>query len=192
MTKRATILHGTDNKLTDHWLPWAKRLFADAGYDVFMPLLPNNKFPNKAVYDKFLRESGWDFADNVIVGYSSGATTILNLFMSDWFPRVKTAVLVGTFLNQKTTKTASWYTPGQFDNLFLPTYNPEVVKSKADNFYFVHGSDDPWCNIDDAKELCDQLGGTFITIDGGGHLSASTNTTALPELEGVLRRDGVL
>lgn len=192
MTKRATILHGTDNKLTDHWLPWAKQLFEDAGYDVFMPLLPDNKFPNKDTYDTFLRESGWEFKDNVLVGYSSGATTALNLLMSDWFPHVKVVVLVGTFLNEKLVTSASWYVPGQFDNLFLPAYKPEVIKQKADKFYFVHGSDDPCCDINDARQLCDALGGTFVTVTDGKHLSASSNTTALPDMEQTLRRDGVI
>lgn len=192
MTKRATILHGTDNKLTDHWLPWARQLFVEAGYDVFMPLLPDNKFPNKDTYEKFLRESGWDFKDNVLVGYSSGATTALNLLMSGWFPQVEAVVLVGAFLNERLVKSAAWYVPGQFDHLFLPAYEPEIIKQKANRFYFVHGSDDPYCDINDAKQLCEALDGTFITIPNGKHLSASSGTTALPDMEQVLRKDGIV
>jgi Predicted esterase of the alpha/beta hydrolase fold len=192
MTKRATILHGTGNKLTDHWLPWAKQLFEGASYEVFMPILPDNMYPDKDKYDKFLRESGWDFADNVIVGYSSGATTILNLLMSDWFPHARAVALVGAFLNEKLVKSASWYIPGQFDNLFLPEYKPEVIKQKADRFYFIHGSDDPYCDIDDAKQLCQALDGTFTTIPNGGHLGILSKMTALPAMEQVLRRGGII
>lgn len=190
--KRVTILHGTSNKLTDHWLPWAKRAFERSGYKVYMPLLPQNDVPNKDAYEKFLRGSGWDFTDNVLVGYSSGATTVLNLLSADWFPHVQTVVLVGTFLDEKRTKAAPWYTPGQFDNLFLPKYDPKAIKSKVDRFYFIHGSDDPWCDIDDAKALCERLGGTFITVPNGGHLSASTGTTEIPKLEEALRKDSIL
>ncbi len=190
--KRAAFFHGTGNTLQDCWYPWILQTLKGSGYEVYAPVLPDNHAPNKDTYDQFLRESGWDFADNVLVGHSSGATTILNLLSADWFPRVQTVVLVSTFLNEKLTKVASWYTPGQFDNLFLSGYQPEVIKAKAGAFYFVHSDDDPYCDINDAKQLCEQLGGTFIVVHGGGHLGVSSGRSELPELESVLQKDGVI
>lgn len=190
--KRAAFFHGTSNTLNDVWYPWLIGLLKTSGYEVYSPILPDNNRPNKDTYEKFLRESGWDFSDNLIVGHSSGATEILNLMQTDWFPHVETAVLVSTFLNEKLVRTASWYTPGQFDNTFLPSYDPTVIKTKADRFYFVHGSDDHNCDIDDAKALCEAVGGTFITVPNGGHLGMSSGLKTLPELEIVLRRDRIV
>jgi hypothetical protein len=190
--KKAVILHGTDGKPTDQWFPWLEKLLEESGYEVYLPTLPNNHTPNRETYEKFLRESGWDFTDNLLIGHSSGATTILNLLSADWFPRVKAVVLVGTFLNEKLTKSTDWYEPGQFDHLFLNNYDPEILKTKADNFYFVHGNNDPYCDINDAKSLCNQLGGDFVTVEKGHHLGASSGFNELFQLKEKLEEDGLV
>jgi len=191
-TKHAVILHGTGDSPTKYWLPWIKGELEQSGYAVYAPVLPENETPNKDTYEAFLRASGWDFTDNVLIGHSSGATTILNLLSTEWFPHVKAVVLVGAFLNEKLTKSASWYVPGQFDHLFLGSYDPEVIKQKIDKFYFVHGDNDPFCDISDARKLSDELGGRFITISGGHHLGSTSGRTELPELEKVLIEDNLI
>ncbi len=190
--KRAVIFHGTDASPSDHWLSWMKSQFEASGYEVFAPELPNCHTPNHQTYEQFLRDSSWDFTNNVLVGHSSGATTILNLLSLEWLPRVKAAVLVGTFLNEKLTKNADWYDPGQFDELFLKSYNPELIRQKAGSFYFVHGDDDPYCEFGDAEILCEKLGGTFIVVAKGHHLGDSSGITELPELANILHRDRIL
>lgn len=180
--KKAVLIHGTDGGPEEIWLPWMTEELKSRGYEVFAPTMPNNHTPNRKTYENFLRQSGWDFTDNVLVGHSSGATTILNLLSSDWFPRVNTVVLAGTFLNEKLLAGVEWYEPGQFDNLFLEKYDSEVIKAKANNFVFVHGSNDPYCDIDDARELCEKLNGEFITIENGLHLSSSWCSKELPGL----------
>lgn len=192
MSKRALILHSTDSSPENDWLPWMRKQLEASSFEVFAPLLPNNKVPNRHTYEKFLRDSGWDFSKNVIVGHSSGATTALNLLSSDWFPDASTVILAGTFLNQRLTKDADWVQPGQFDNLFLENYDASAIKKRAKAFYFVHGSNDPYCDIDDARKLCKELGGTFIVIPNGHHLGSSSGLTELPKLSEQLRYDGVI
>lgn len=190
--KRAAIFHGTGDNPEKYWLPWIKRKLEQSGYEVYAPVLPDNNAPNRNTYEAFIRADGWDFTNNVLIGHSSGATTILNLLSAEWFPHVKAVILVGTFLNEKLTKTASWYVQGQFDHLFLPGYDPSIIKEKAGAFYFVHGDNDPYCDINDAQRLSDSLGGTFITIRNGHHLGSTSNRTELPELENMLIKDGIL
>lgn len=176
-------------------LAWQSRLkqeFESSDYEVFFPQLPDCHTPNLATYDSFLRESGWDFTDNVLVGHSSGATTALHLLQQDWFPRQKAVALVGVFLNEQLVKTASWYEPGQFDELFVEAFEPDQLRRKAGQFYFVHGDDDPYCDYTEAKQLCDKLGGKFITMPGAGHIGSSANVPQLTALERALRQDGVL
>lgn len=180
--KRAALFHGTDGSPDSLWWPWLKAQLEKDGYSVYAPLLPQNHTPNKAVYREFLDHSGWEFKDNLLVGHSSGATTVLNLLLSESFPRVRTAVLVGTFLNEKLLTDVDWYEPGQFNNLFEDDYDPTRLRKKADSFIFVHGDDDPYCDIEDARKLCDALGGAFVTIKGGGHLAASSGITEIPEI----------
>lgn len=180
--KRAVFLHGTDGKPDDHWFPWLRAELEQRGYEIFAPTLPENHTPSRDVYEEFLKNSGWDFTDNLLVGHSSGTTTILNLLMADWFPKVKGSVMVGTFLNEKLTKTAEWYEPGQFDNLFVQDFDVEKIKSKCPEFIFVHGDNDYACSYDDAKEFCRTLGGDFIAIPNGGHLGGPSGTTEIPEI----------
>ncbi len=188
--KKATLLHGTDGTAGDHWFPWIKDQLEAHGYEVFAPQLPGCHTPNRNVYEDFLRASGWDFSDNVLIGHSSGATTVLNLLSSDWFPSVKTAVLVAAFLNERLVRASDWYEPGQFDNLFLDGYNPAIIKSKADSFLFVHGDNDPYCDMKDAHMLCNEVGGDFVAIKNGHHLGSGSGLTELPgvmeKLEGII------
>lgn len=183
--KKAVIFHGTDGNPNINWLPWAKSELEKRGYEVFVPLLPENHTPNKETYSKFLRNSGYDFTDSLLIGHSSGATTILNLLSSDWFPKIDSAILVGTFLNEDLLESAPWYEPGQFDGLFPKGgFAKELLISKASKFYFIHGEDDPYCSLDDAKQLCVEVEGQMQVIPNGLHLSS--NRTELPELLPIL------
>ncbi|MGB2787557.1 MAG: alpha/beta hydrolase, partial [Candidatus Saccharimonadaceae bacterium] len=168
-------------------------VLAESGYEVYAPQLPNSHKPDRVTYEKFLRESGWNFEDNVLVGHSSGATTILNLLTSDWFPGAEAAVLVGTFLNEDLTNVAEWVEPGQFAGLF-PNEGFDISKlgSKCKSFYLVHGSDDPYCSYDDAKDFAMKLGGRFITVAGGHHLGVRSGIHELPSLYEALEEDGFL
>lgn len=190
--KKAVLLHGTDGTPNDHWFPWLKKTLERNGYEVYAPELPENHTPNREIYEKYLRESGWDFTDNLLVGHSSGTTTILNLLMSDWLPKVKASVLVGTFLNEKLLEGHDWYKPGQFDGLFVQDFDIEKIKSKCSEFIFIHGDNDFACSYDDAKEFCDKLSGDFITVKGGGHLSGSSEITELPQIIDKLKEKNLL
>jgi predicted alpha/beta hydrolase family esterase len=180
--KKAALLHGTDGSPNDHWFPWLKTELEKNGYEVFAPTLPENHTPSRDVYEVFLKNSDWDFADNLLIGHSSGTTTILNLLMADWFPGVKASVLVGTFLNENLLNEQEWYTPGQFDRLFVQEFDIEKLKSKCPEFIFVHGDNDHACDYNDAKEFCQKLDGDFITIKNGSHLSGSSGITEIPEI----------
>lgn len=184
------ILHGTDGNPVDNWFPWLKKLLEAKDVETYIPHLPENHTPNRFTYEKFLQESGWDFYDNLLIGHSSGSTTVLNLLQSDWFPKVDTVVMVGTFLNERLLQDIEWYTPGQFDNLFPEKFDIEKIKSKANKFYFLHGDDDPYCDFEDAKKFCEKVGGEFIAIPSGQHLSS--NRTELPELIPALKENGYL
>lgn len=192
--KRAVFLHGTSGSPNDHWWPWLKDQFEQSGYDIWSPLLPDNTPPNSQKYWSFLHADNWDFTDNVLVGHSSGATSVLNLLSRPEFPTVKAAVLIGVFLNERLTKGSPNFTDDdQFANLFpAEGFDWSAIKAKAEKFYFVHGDDDPYCAYDDSVAAAKTLNGALLTIPGGGHLSAESDITELAELVQLLRRGGVL
>ena len=190
--KKAVFLHGTDGNPNDNWWSWLRKLLEENGYEIFAPTLPENHTPNKEVYDKFLKKSGWDFSDNLIIGHSSGATTTLNLLTSDWFPKVKATVLLGVFLNENLLESVSWHDPGQFNNLFKPEYDISVLKDKSNKYIFVHGDNDPYCDYEDAKKLARDLEADFITIYNGHHLWSTSGIKELPELAEALNSNDLL
>lgn len=184
--KRAVILHGTDGSPDINWIPWAKSQLELRGYDVYVPQLPECHTPNRFTYDEFLRRSGWDFRDNLLIGHSSGATAMLNLLSADWFPAVDTVILVGTFLNEDKVSGVEWYESGQFDQLFPESFDVDKIRSKAREFVLIHGTDDPYCGYDTAEDFCRQLDGVFVPVEGGRHLSGDRKELpeVLPFIEG--------
>ncbi len=78
-----------------------------------------------------------------------------------------------------------------FNEIFpIKEFDPKVIKQKANRFYFVHGSEDPLCDPEDARKLCELIGGTFTLIPGAGHFSSPV--TEIPEIIATLRQYGDL
>lgn len=191
--KRTAILHGTNgDPRKSGWQKWTKSILTQAGYEVFFPHLPDSNEPDLTKYDAFIKQSGWDFGGNVVIAHSSGTSALLHLLGQKWFPPIQAAVLVGTFLNVSKLKGVDWYTPGQFDKLFVENIDIQTVAVKSKSFYFIHGSDDPYCDYNEAKALCKKLNGTFTTVYGGGHLSSSSRADGFPELLNVLKQNKII
>lgn len=180
-SKQAYLLHGTDGSPEYNWFPWLKSELENKGYEVRVPLLPENHTPNRQVYSDFLESTDWSFENCILIGHSSGATTALNLLSSDWFPHVNKTILVGTFLNERLLSRVDWYEKGQFDNLFPSGgYDADLLKKKSNSFIFLHGSDDPYCSLDDATVFANRVDGEMVVIQDGLHLSS--NRKDLPEI----------
>lgn len=179
--KKAVLLHGTDGSPDASWLPWLRVELEKKGFNVWVPLLPENHTPNRERYESFLHKSGWDFSENLLIGHSSGATTALNLLMSEWFPKVRKTILVGTFLNERLLPGIEWYEPGQFDDLFPKNgFDTGAIRKKSDHFSFIHGDNDGYCALEDTKEFAEQVNGDLVVVQNGRHLSS--NRTELPEI----------
>ena len=189
--KRAVILHGTDGSPEENWFPWLKTQLEKIGYKVQVPLLPNNHTPNRNTYNDFLLSSGWDFTDNLIVGHSSGAVSILNLLMDKRTPKIETGVLVGAWSHMEETDLDR----EQFKDLFPSEgFDFKAINQKADSFVFVHGDDDPYCPLDQAKWLAKQTKSPIIVIQGGEHFTVNLNPkyAEFPELTEILKQQKLL
>jgi predicted alpha/beta hydrolase family esterase len=168
--KKAVLLHGTDGSPELIWFPWLRQQLENLGYEVWAPLLPNNHTPNLKTYNDLLFSKNWDFTNNLVVGHSSGAVSVLNLLQDERCPKIDTAILVGIWAKMDDTDLDR----EQFANLFPPKgYDFEKLKSKTNNFIYFHGDNDPFCPIGQAKWLHERTGGKFFTIPNGGHLGKS-------------------
>lgn len=182
--KKAVVLHGTDGAPEHNWFPWIKSKLESEGYEVWIPLLPQNHTPNRKVYNEFLFSQDWDFADNIVVGHSSGAVSVLNLLMDERCPKIKLAVMLGVWAEDL----PNGYDEDskQFENLFPPNgFDFELIKQKASKIVFLHGSDDPYCPLDDAKYLSKKLDASLKIIPNGHHLGSKFKE--LPQLWEILK-----
>jgi uncharacterized protein len=177
--KNALILHGTDSLPELIWIPWLKAKLEERGYNVWAPLLPNNHYPNRETYNNFLLENKeHDLTDAIMIGHSSGAVEALNLLNDDRTPHIKLAVMVGAWAGGKPN---GYDTNEQFENLFPEAgFEFEKMKQKADKIVFLHGSDDPYCPLEQAQFLAEKLSASIAVVPNGGHLGKQY--TELPEL----------
>jgi len=185
--KRAVILHGTDGTPDSNWFPWLKRKLEEQDYEVWVPLLPENHTPNRHTYNDFLLNSDWDFTDNIVVGHSSGAVSVLNLLLDERCPHIKLGVMASAWATMDTDVSEidieKWQQAQleieQFKGLFPSEgFDFELIKSKADKLAFVHGDNDPYCPVKQATYLADELDASLTLVPNGGHLGVQE----LPEL----------
>ncbi len=166
----ALILHGTNKNSQAYWLPWLKQELEQQGYNVWSPDLPHAEQPNMGDYCSFLlsksvQPNGWRFdQDTILIGHSSGAVAILGLLQSvSADEHVRTSYLLGSFRDNL----------GRDDlkDLFSIPFDFPLIKSKCEEFVFLHSDNDPFCPIEGAQYLCDQVGGEFIIMPGQQHFT---------------------
>lgn len=175
--KRAVILHGTNASPSKNWFPWLKEYLEQRGYEVWVPELPHNDIPNRHIYNDFLFSSGWDFTNNLVVGHSSGAVSVLNLISDERCPKISTAVMVGVWTDNADTH----LDPERFKNLFPERgFDIDLIKSKSEHLLFVHGSEDPTCPLKQAQNLASATKSDIVIVQGGNHLAA--DYPQLPQL----------
>jgi predicted alpha/beta hydrolase family esterase len=148
-----------------HWYPWIKAQLEKHNYDVWVPDLPTPDQPDARKMTEFLlARKDWDWTDNLLIGHSSGAVEILHL-LPKLSTRVMAAVLLGSFDHPLWEK--------QHAMLFADEIDYAAAKQKADSFIVMHGDDDPWCPLEGAKYIADELAADFVVVHGAGHFSTS-------------------
>ncbi|HSX30738.1 MAG TPA: alpha/beta hydrolase [Candidatus Saccharimonadales bacterium] len=176
--KKAVILHGTDAGPEANWFPWLKAKLEAAGYQVWVPVLPENHTPNRDKYNDFLFGNGWDFEGNIVVGHSSGAVEVLNLLMDRRCPKIKMGLMVSAWAGGVPK---DWPEPRQFAHLFPRWgFKWRRIRAHAQRLAFVHGSNDPYCPVEQAMTLSAKLKASLMIVPGGHHLGSGF--TELPQL----------
>ena len=112
---------------------------------------------------------------------------VLNLLMDERMPRVKLAAMVGAWAKldvpdeyQKNVAEAGM-SREQFLNLFPPQgFDFAHMKAKADRIAFLHGENDPYCPLEQARYLAKRLGAPVTVVSNGHHLGS--RFSELPEL----------
>lgn len=182
--KQALILHGTDATPASNWFTWLKEQLGQDGYKVWLPQLPNSDKPNTKTYNQFLlANQDFEFNDEtIIIGHSSGAVEALSLLQHLLVDeKVKEVFLVSAFRDN-----LGW---DALKDLFIEPFDFEVIRTKADKFVFLHSDNDPYCPIEHAQYLAEQVGGELIVKSGQGHFNTEVRERykAFPELLEIIK-----
>lgn len=180
--KKALILHGTNGNSQENWFPWLKQQLETAGYVVWVPDLPGADKPNLKRYNKFVF-TNHDFSitdDTIIIGHSSGAMAALGLLeaLPENF-KVKVCYLVGAFKND-----LGWEA---LKDIFAKPFDFANIKQKSEAIYFIHSDNDPYCPLDHAEYLSEQVGGKLLVMPGQKHFSVGTYGEEYREFPDLLR-----
>ena len=169
LMKNAVILHGTNGSSQHNWFPWLKTELEKLSYQVWVPDLPGANKPNVFTYNEFLlKNSNWQFdEETVLIGHSSGAVEILSLLQH--LPsntKIKAAYLVGAFNDNLGEE--------YLNDLFLEPFDFSIIKQRANQFFLIHSDNDPYCPLEQAQFLAEQLDGELVVKPGQAHFSLST------------------
>lgn len=165
--KNALILHGTEGHSQENWFPWLKEELEKRGYKVWVPDLPGADKPNVCTYNPFILSKWQPNEESVIIGHSSGATSILGLFNKlDDDIKVDKAILVAGFRDN-----LDW---DALDDLFIYDFDWEEIKTKAKEFILLHSDDDPYVPLEQGEFLKKKLGAKLIVQKGQKHFSVGS------------------
>lgn len=172
--KRAIVLHGTMGQPEGNWFPWLARQLEVGGMRVDVPRLPT---PDGQCLQAWMRivENLQPDKETLLVGHSCGATCALRAL--EIFP-VAEAMLVSLVagplgVEPYDTLNAS-FVEGGFDWDAIRSHTPRV--------HVLHGDDDPYVPVAQARMVADGLGIAPVLISGGRHLNAEAGYVEFPQL----------
>jgi len=159
MVKRILILHGWESSPKEHWFLEEKKRLESLGHQVFVPDLPNTKYPQKEQWIKVIED--FDPDDNsVLVGHSLGGTAILR-YLGKIDVQIQRCVLIATPIRKLGFEAT--------DNFFEPDFNWEKIKKNCREIFILNQTKDPWVPLQHGKDLATYVEGKLFEIEGDNH-----------------------
>jgi len=158
--KRILVMHGWNSNGTEYWFSDVKDYFEPKGFEVVIPELPGNYFPDF---------NGWISAvtsflptiDDIIIGHSLGGATIMKYLEEAKCP-VGHTILAATPMDSMGFN--------QIDNFFETGFDFATIKKNAGKINLIYEEDDPIVPLEHGKTLAHKLGAPIEIIPGGLHL----------------------
>lgn len=191
--KRAVILHGTQGHPDENWFRWLEKELRDRGIDVWLPQLPHADRPALSQWYQFIEENQ-PFAidaDTLIVGHSSGATLGLLVTQKNE-TRVGGVVAVSGFYNDPSLTANQW---DANERLFDAAFDWEAIAANTTKRPLcIHSDNDPYIQLEHAKDLATKIGAQFVVLLGQGHFSMAQNEqySEFPALLELMAKNGLL
>jgi len=174
MSKKAIILHGTDENPDRYWYPWLAQQLRDRGYEVEVPSYPDINHAHISEFlPKVLKAHTFD-EETVLIGHSAGGPLVLSI-LENIDVVVLQAVLVAGYSMR--------FENEERDPVLQDQYDWQKIKRNVKDIYFVNSINDPWgCDDKQGRIMFDHLGGTQIIRDEG-HFGSGTYNQPYPTFD---------
>lgn len=175
--KKVFIVHGWAGNPTVNWFPWLKSELEKQQIEVSVLSMPDSENPNQESWVNYLNKNLPNPNDDtILIGHSLGGITILRYIesLSDNV-RLGGIVLVSAF-----AKTIGYPEPDSF--LKTAVDFEKIKKVVSNNAVIINSDNDPYVPNSIAEDLYQNVGGEFISIHSGGHLTDKDGFVNFPEV----------
>jgi len=182
MSKKAFLIHGWEGYPEEGWRPWLKSELEKKGFSVFVPAMPDTKYPKMDAWLKHLTKIvGTPDKDCYFVGHSLGCITILRYLETlKEGQKVGGVVLVAGFTSNLGYE--------ELESFFTKPIDWEKIKSHCEKFVAIHSDNDPYVSLHYRDFFKSKLNAEIIVEHNMGHFSGDDGITELPvALNAVLR-----
>jgi predicted alpha/beta hydrolase family esterase len=174
MKPRFIFVHGNE---TTHWsfawAPWFKNELEKLGFETFFETMPDSIIARSKYWLPFLKDHVKVGENDVIVGWSSGATAAMRYAERN---KILGSVLISpsyTDLDGDELEVQSGY--------YLEPWDWDKIKANQKNIALIWGDDDPYIPQTEFEYIAQQLSPTQIEVPGGGHFTERNEFSELLE-----------
>ncbi|WP_457745592.1 RBBP9/YdeN family alpha/beta hydrolase [Sulfurimonas sp.] len=162
MSDKILILHGWGGSDHPHWQSELASQIAKNYGTVSFPLLNNCHFPSKNRWVKQVKQILEEFKPNIVVCHSLANTLWFWLCQEELKELDKLIIVSPPSLNttEATIKT------------FFPCEIPQNVYAKE--VELIVSDNDPWIELDEAKNIARAIGANYTVIKNAGHINADS------------------
>jgi predicted alpha/beta hydrolase family esterase len=184
--KRAIIVHCWEGYPDYCWYPQTKKELEAAGFEVFVPEMPETEMPKLSLWLPKLKEAaGKPDEDLYLIGHSAGCITIMRYLESlGDNEKVGGVVFAAGFTDNLGYE--------ELENFFETPLDFEKIKSEAGHFVDIYSDNDPYVSPKHADILKKKLGAELIFKPGMKHFSGQAvykeSCTSLPEVSQAILR----
>lgn len=181
--KKVLIIHGFEGTPNGGWRPWLMGELEKMDIYACSLAMPTPDAPVCGEWvSELSRQIEMSNSDDEIylAGHSLGVPAILRYLETDDARKIAGIVLVAA-PSEKTQNKAT-------ENFYETSYDYELIKTKIGAGAVIHGDNDPYVPLSNAKDIASGLGVDLIVIENGGHLNGSSGFLALPQCLEILSK----
>ncbi len=171
------LIHGYEGEPNGSWRPWLMEELRKMNIFAYSLAMKGGNKPSCTDWLEEIDLSVSKFSNDKIclVGHSLGATAILRFLEQTDSKKIENVYLVsGPIRSEKKNQ--------HLKTFFLKQFDFNKIKKSCKKIIIIHGDDDKFVNISQAKDLSEQLQSELIIIKNGGHLNSYDGYIKLPQL----------